>query len=232
MTPRLTAGLAGLVALVVGVACGGDSSGPATGNVSGMVQDTGNMALEQMQIEIRNSGTATIVRSVATNASGVYNAVGLAAGSYDVFVQVPTAMTLTSGNTVPVSVTGGGTATANFTFSYVAVSFATHVQPLLNASCGTSGCHGGASPTHGMFLVTDSAYKYTVNVASVELPAMDRIEPSNPSQSYLMHKLDNTHGSLACPVSCGARMPQGSAQLPLQTRNMLRRWISSGALNN
>jgi carboxypeptidase family protein len=212
--------------VVVFAACGGDSSGPATGNVSGLIKDTANVPLEQVQIEIRNSGTVTIVRSVASSAAGMFNAVGLAAGAYDVFVQTPTAMT---GNSLPVTVTGGATATANFTFGYVTVSFATHIGPLLNASCGSGGCHGGASPQHGMFLVTDSAYKYTVNVASAEVPTMDRIEPGNTSQSYLIHKLENTQGTVG---GSGVRMPQGAAALNVQTIRMIRRWVTAGALNN
>ena len=138
-------------------------------------------------------------------------------------------MTLTTGNSVPVTVTGGGTAQANFTFGYLTVSFATHIGPLLNASCGGSGCHGGASPQQGMFLVTDSAYKYTVNVASVAVPAMDRIEPGNTSQSYLIHKLENTQGTVG---GSGLRMPQGAPPLNVQTIRMIRRWVTAGALNN
>lgn len=215
--------------ILVVAACGGGSSGPATGNVSGLIKDTADVPLEQVQIEIRNSGTVTIVRSVATNASGMYNAVGLASGAYDVFVQIPTAMTLTTANSVPVTVTGGGTAAADFTFGYQPVSFATHVQPLFTASCAGGGCHANTSPQQGMKLIVDSAYGYIVNVPAVELGTMDRIEPSNPSLSYLIHKIDGTQGTVG---GSGARMPSGSPQLPLQTRNMVRRWVANGALNN
>lgn len=218
-----------VVALALSVACGGDGSGPATGNVTGVVRDTASNPLEGITIEIRNPGTTTVVRSVMTSAAGAYTAVGLAAGSYDVFAQTPTATQLTTPATVTVNVTGGASAQANFTFRLLPVLFATHVRPLLAASCGTGGCHGNTDPQQGMFLTADSAYKYTVNVPSTELPAMDRIEPNDPDQSYLIHKVQGTQASVG---GTGLRMPQGAPALGVQTIQMLRRWVTAGALNN
>jgi hypothetical protein len=80
-----------------------------------------------------------------------------------------------------------------------------------------------------MNLSAGQAYANTVDSASVELPAMDRIKPNKPDSSYLVHKINNTH--IAAGGS-GARMPAGAPQLPLQTRRMVARWVSEGAQNN
>jgi len=225
--PRGGAAVAVLFGIVA--ACGGGTSGPATGDVQGLVRDTTSAALEEVTVLLRNAGTLTTVRAVATSAAGAYSFVGVATGSYDVVIQEPPAMQVVGTNLVNVSVTGGGMASANVSMRFLPVSFGTHVQALFTASCASGGCHAGASPQQGMNLSAGQAYTNTVNVASVELAAMDRIEPSEPDSSYLVHKINNTHITAG---GSGARMPSGAPQLPLQTRRMVQRWVSEGAQNN
>lgn len=217
-------------AVLLGVACGGgDGGGPAVGNIQGLVRDTTGAALEAVNVLLRNPGTTTTVRAVATNATGTYTFVGVATGSYDVVVQEPAATEVTGANPLAVSVTTGSTAQADFSLRLLPVSFASHVQPLFTASCSSGGCHGGAAPQQGMDLSASMAYGNIVNVASTELPAMDRVEPSTPAQSYLIHKIEGTQASVG---GSGARMPLGVPALALQTQRMIRRWVSEGALNN
>ena len=52
------------------------------------------------------------------------------------------------------------------------------------------------------------------------------VVPSNSVTSFLMQKMDNTHGG-----GCGTVMPTGGV-LSAQLRGMVRRWIDEGAANN
>ena len=227
MTRRAWWGVA--LAIAGAAACGGDSTGTPTGTAQGMVTDTTGAALGEVTIILRVG--ATFVASVNTTAGGAYSFPGTSVGTYDVHILVPPAMQLKVGtNPTPIAVTQGGTATADFSLRYLPVSLGTHLQPVLSASCALGGCHGNTAPTHNMDLsAKDSTYTYTVNVASVELGAMDRIEPSNSAQSYLVHKINNTH---IAQGGSGSQMPLGAPALPLQTRRMIARWVTEGALNN
>jgi len=103
------------------------------------------------------------------------------------------------------------------------------VQPILTASCAFSGCHGGASPAQGMSLVAGQTFANTVNVPANELASMDRIEPNQPDQSYLVRKIEGTQ---AAAGGSGARMPLGGAALSQSDIDTIRGWITAGALNN
>jgi hypothetical protein len=111
------------------------------------------------------------------------------------------------------------------------VSFAQDVEPLLNANCTGGGCHTAqnAQPTQKrMPLVTGQSYASIVNVSSLQLPSMDRIEPGQPDRSYLIHKLQGTHQQQG---GQGQQMPLGSALSQAQI-DMLRRWVTQGAQQN
>jgi len=73
-----------------------------------------------------------------------------------------------------------------------------------------------------------------VNVASSELPTMDRVAPGLPANSWLMHKLDGTQGTFTgqCPTFCGSSMPLGSPLLDASVRDAIRAWIADGATND
>jgi len=87
-------------------------------------------------------------------------------------------------------------------------------QQIFTASCAFSGCHGGSSPAN------------IVNVASSEKPSLDRIEPSDPDNSYLYLKV------LGDSSISGARMPSGGAMLSQDLLDLLRDWIERGAPND
>jgi len=218
-------------------ACGGGGgTGPATGTLQGLVRDTAGAALEQVLVQLRDSVTSTNLGSVYTDAGGAYSFPGTSTGGFTVFVQVPPATQVVGTNPIPATVTGSQTTQADFSLRLLPVSFSSHVQPVFTASCASGGCHAGAAPKQGMDLSSGNAYANIVNVAAVEpTPSMDRIEPGDPTLSFMIHKLEGTQGGLVCspvPPGCGTRMPQGAPPLPLQTIRMIKRWVTAGALNN
>lgn len=88
-----------------------------------------------------------------------------------------------------------------------------------------SGCHtgGGVALPASMNLSTASAtHAALVGVASVEVPSLQRVNPGNPNNSYVIHKLEGTH-------TVGDRMPQGGPFLDTATINQVRAWITAGA---
>jgi len=98
------------------------------------------------------------------------------------------------------------------------------VQAIFNASCAVSGCHAGASPQQGMNLSAGVAYANIVNVASVQNPALSRITPDDPDNSYLFRKISGTNIT-------GSRMPLGGTLSAAQI-DLVRDWIEAGAPNN
>jgi hypothetical protein len=90
-------------------------------------------------------------------------------------------------------------------------------------------CHTGPTSgilPSGMNLSTRaSSFAALVNVASIEVPNLDRVAPGNPDNSYLIHKIEGT-------AAVGVRMPQGGPFLNQATIDMIRQWITDGAPNN
>ena len=109
------------------------------------------------------------------------------------------------------------------------VSFSQDIQPIFTANCALSGCHSGTNPQQGMNLSSGQAYANIVNVASLELPSMDRIEPSDPDNSYLVNKIQGTHVDVG---GSGSRMPLGRAPLTQATIDQIREWVADGAPDN
>ncbi len=92
-----------------------------------------------------------------------------------------------------------------------------------------AGCHSGPTSStlpSGMDLSSANAsHAALVNVASLQV-MLDRVEPGNPDDSYLIRKLEGA------PGIAGSRMPQGGPFLDAATVNLIRQWISEGAENN
>ncbi len=133
------------------------------------------------------------------------------------------------------------TSTTSTTSSTLPWTWAAQVQPLLSLRCAA--CHGGGgTPQYAGLADLDNpaaAYANIVNAPSTEVaapdPPMDRVEPGNSLQSYLMHKIDGTH--LPPPMGLvpggeGVRMPQFGPFLSAADADGVRGWINAGALNN
>ena len=109
------------------------------------------------------------------------------------------------------------------------VSFSQQVQPILTDRCAFSGCHASTSPAVSQSLAEGLAYASTVSVPSQELPSMHRVEPGDPDQSYLVHKIQGTHLDVG---GSGLRMPRGQEPLSDDQVRLIRAWIEQGARNN
>ncbi len=91
-----------------------------------------------------------------------------------------------------------------------------------------SGCHDGSNAPGGalpgsMDLRAGQSWGSLVNVASLEKPALMRVEPGDPANSYLIHKLEGA------PDIGGSRMPLGGPFLDQATIDDVRAWIAAGA---
>jgi hypothetical protein len=123
------------------------------------------------------------------------------------------------------------------------VSLQNDVMQIFNGNCGASACHGMTNVPGGLFLGAESAAgsdfstvrSGLVGVPAIELGTMPYVTASTPEKSYLMHKLDGDqcqYDSMCASGSCLATMPNGGTQLPVATRDTVRRWIAQGALDN
>jgi hypothetical protein len=118
------------------------------------------------------------------------------------------------------------------------------VMPLFNLSCSFSSCHGSPSSSKGdIFLGAQGAKgsdaaqirMLLVGAKAGEIPSMPYVTAGDPSKSFLMHKMDGDQATLSsqcAPPGCQETMPQGSEPLPAAQRNIVRRWIAQGALDN
>jgi hypothetical protein len=67
-----------------------------------------------------------------------------------------------------------------------------------------------------------------VQIPSMEMPTMRRVEPGDPDRSYLYHKITGTQADVG---GSGDPMPKGGrlSDAEIQT---IRDWIAQGALDN
>jgi hypothetical protein len=116
------------------------------------------------------------------------------------------------------------------------------IIPILHRSCGNfSSCHqnSSASASNGIPLdIKDpTALLAALMAPAEELPSMKYVTPGDPTQSFLMRKIDNNLmplvsmcGGLPEPA-CGESMPKGGT-LTCDDRALFRRWIAQGAQAN
>jgi uncharacterized protein (TIGR03118 family) len=79
-------------------------------------------------------------------------------------------------------------------------------------------------------LTNGNTFANIVNVASIEVPTLKRITPNDTVNSYLIQKIEGAAGIV------GAQMPAGCPTtqpcLDQATIDMVKTWVSQGALNN
>ena len=123
------------------------------------------------------------------------------------------------------------------------VSFKNDVLPIVTFSCTFSACHGTLmGVNNGVYLgerppamTNASTVVMGLLKPSGQLMAMPLVTASDPTRSYLMHKLDGDHCTLdkmCAGGSCGTSMPNGSPLLEIAKRDTVRRWIAQGAKDN
>jgi hypothetical protein len=133
----------------------------------------------------------------------VYGALGACAGNGAGLDQ--------NGRPLPPGGETGGALTADF------ASIQAHVfTPICTA------CHAGGGAPQGLRLDATNSYTLLVGVPSTEVPAVLRVKPGDPDNSYLIQKLEG-HAAV------GARMPFGGPYLDPATIGVIRQWITDGA---
>ncbi len=117
---------------------------------------------------------------------------------------------------------GGGNPPPPSTFNPVFSEIQTNV---FTPTCAVSGCHQGAGAPQGLRLDEANSYGLLVDQPSSQVPSLDRVEPGDPNNSYLVQKLEGT-------ASVGQRMPLNASALPQSTINIVRQWITDGATDD
>jgi hypothetical protein len=101
-------------------------------------------------------------------------------------------------------------------------SFEAIQQNVFTPTCALSSCHG-ASMAATLDLREGASYDMLVDIESVEVAGVDRVEPFLPDDSYLICKLEN------CAWIVGQPMPLIGGPLPQDQTDVIRDWISMGA---
>jgi hypothetical protein len=77
-----------------------------------------------------------------------------------------------------------------------------------------------------MNLTEGNAYANLVGAAAIQKPGLQRVAPGDPTNSYLVHKVEGRAGIT------GQRMPLTGTPLTDGQILVIRRWIELGAPNN
>lgn len=102
----------------------------------------------------------------------------------------------------------------------------TRVQnEIFTPTCAQVSCHHPIGQQSQLLLTPGNSYNQIVNVASVETPSLDRVEPGDPANSYLYRKI------IGSGIT-GDRMPQGLPPLSEAQVALVRDWIRRGAPND
>ena len=107
----------------------------------------------------------------------------------------------------------------------LAATFSSIQANVFTPTCATAGCHSGAGAPQGLNLEEAVSYGLLVNRASGEVPALLRVAPADPDNSYLIQKLEGT-------AAVGARMPLNAPALSQSTIGFVRQWIVDGAVDD
>ena len=92
-------------------------------------------------------------------------------------------------------------------------------------NCATTGCHLGAGAPQGLRLDDANSFGLLVGVPSSEASSTLRVAPGDPGNSYLIQKLEGS-------ASVGAQMPLGAPALEQASIDVIRQWISDGAIDD
>jgi hypothetical protein len=142
-------------------------------------------------------------------------------------------------------------------------SFLNDVVPVFTFSCDFSGCHispsgtpleylgdeGTGSMPPSTYTFANAVYMGIVGKPTIEDPQMMFVKPGDPTNSYLMRKMDGALCDLTCAPNnalynqfvtqdnlstpCGSFMPITSQTILDQSkRDIVRQWIAQGAKNN
>ena len=104
---------------------------------------------------------------------------------------------------------------------------------VLEPRCTFSSCHSAPTVAAKLDLSRARACHALVEVASCLFPQRKLVVPSDPDDSFLMHKLTGTGLSDAptgtCSTGSNEPMPFGARTIPKREIDLVRSWIAAGA---
>jgi hypothetical protein len=107
------------------------------------------------------------------------------------------------------------------------------VAAVLVETCGSTYCHHGDGSTPASRNLSAQHIQRTLGLRSLQIPRLRLVEPGQPAQSYLLHKLAGSHSALpeclADAGTCGQRMPSPDQPLTPERIELVRQWITDGA---
>jgi hypothetical protein len=108
------------------------------------------------------------------------------------------------------------------------VSLSEQIQHTFSSDCAVAGCHVPGNPPLGLVLAPGFAYDYLASVRSREYPIELRVNPGDPTTSFLYQKVSEN------PPPVGYQMPAPATGSILGQAEIdrIRRWILQGAPNN
>jgi len=80
-------------------------------------------------------------------------------------------------------------------------------------------------------LTAGHTFASIVGVPSIEQPSVLRIKPNDPANSYLIRKIEGAAGITGSRMPLGCPAP-GNPCLDQATIDLVKTWVSQGALNN
>src|SRR5688572_31992793 len=107
-------------------------------------------------------------------------------------------------------------------------SFANDIQPIFSKRCSIGGCHSLNSARAELVLVPGHAYDAIVNKPSFLNPPLDRVEPGDASNSWLVRMIEDDDVARLN----FARMPLGGRPLTPNQIATIVSWIENGAPRN
>lgn len=96
---------------------------------------------------------------------------------------------------------------------------------VFDRKCAVPTCHVTGTAALGLVLSAGESYGNLVGVPSGQV-ALNRVEPNDPDNSYLVRKLEGAVGI------GGEQMPRNAAPLPPAEVQAIRDWITNGAPND
>jgi hypothetical protein len=91
-----------------------------------------------------------------------------------------------------------------------------------------SKCHIGSSAPEGLQLDAAHSYNLLVGVPSTEQPNVLRVKPGDPTDSYMVRKIE---GVMGVDAISGGQMPLGETPLPQENIDAIAQWVMNGAPN-
>lgn len=163
-----------------------------------------------------------------SEATATIDLAGVTAGD-DSYQLTLIAATITDADGVVLDGNGDGTDGGDFISTFTvaaaapAATFSFIQDNVFTPSCAVSGCHAGPSPAAGQDLSAGEAFANIVGIPSGQVPALQRVNPGNADDSYLVRKLEGG------PAIVNSQMPLGQPPLSSELIAAVRSWIDAGA---